>query len=189
MAATQIKRVSFRHDAIIDWLLGNPGVKTMEPLCAHINVSRSWLSIVMNSDAFKTEYDRRRKEYNQDLAGKVQRKLYDVTLDALDRVAEALDDEEVDPRFALDAVDKATNRLGFGPSKGNAPIVEITQNTVHLVDKSLLQSARDSMKKVIDVEPQLVLEEGRYSMGEVCKGSSGIRKEEEEKSWKKSTWD
>jgi hypothetical protein len=160
MAAVQIKRVSHRHDAIIDFLIGNPDVKDMGVLCRQLNVSRSWISIVMNSDAFRTEYERRRCEYNGDLAKRVQRKLYDVTVEALDKIAVALEDEDLDPRFALDTMDKATNRLGFGPAKGNAPIVEITQNTVQLVDKSLLQSARDSMKKVIDVEPQLVLEEG-----------------------------
>jgi len=160
MSATQIKRVNHRHEAIIDFLLGNPDVKNLDVLCRHINVSRSWLSIVMNSDAFRAEYARRRDEYNQELAAGVQRKLYDVTLDALDRVAEAVRDGDCDPRFALDTVDKATNRLGFGPSKGSGVSVEINQQSVHLVDKSLLQSARDSMRKVINVPTNPVLEEG-----------------------------
>jgi hypothetical protein len=159
MAATQIKRCSHRHDAIIDWLLANPDVKDMGALCMHINVSRSWISVVMNSDAFRVEYEKRRSEYNGELAETVQRKLFDVTIKALDEVSDALDEGEVDPRFALDVADKATHKLGFGPSKGNGAHVEV-HNTVAVVDKSLLQSARDSMKRVIDVKPQLVLEEG-----------------------------
>lgn len=148
MAATQIQRVSHRHDAIIDFLLGNPEVKDLHVLCEMLNVSRSWLSIVMRSDAFRTEYERRRGEYNQDLAQKVQRKLYDVTLLGLSKVADALEEsDELDPRFALDVVDKATNRLGLGPTKGTTPVVEFTQN-VQVVDKDLLQSARDSMKVI-----------------------------------------
>jgi len=160
MSATQIKKVSHRHEAIIDWLLGNPDVKNLQLLCDQIGVSRSWLSIVMNSDAFRAEYVKRRDEYNQLYAGAVQRKLYDVSLAALDRVAEALQEEEVDPRFALDAVDKTTNRLGFGPSKGNAPVVQLTQNNIHMVDKGLLENARQAMKKVVTLESVPAFDEG-----------------------------
>jgi len=154
MAATQIQRVSHRHEAIIDFLLGNPDVKDLNVLCSMLNVSRSWLSIVMNSDAFKVEYTRRRDEYNQDLAKNVQRKMYDATLKGLERVNEALDaGEELDPRFALDAVDKLTSKLGFGAQKGNAPVVELHQHNTHIVDRSLLQDARDAMRKTFDVTP------------------------------------
>ena len=161
MAATQIKRVSHRHEAIIDWLLSNPGVKNLSVLCKELNVSRSWLSIVMRSDAFRAEYEKRRGEYNQDLAGKVQRKLYDASLLALDKIIDSLEnDDDIDPRFALDTVDRTTNRLGFGATKGNAPAVVVNQQNVQLVDKDLLQSARAKMRGVIDVEPTPLLEEG-----------------------------
>jgi len=159
--SVQIKTVSWRHEAIIDWLLANPDVKNLQVLCNQMHVSRSWLSIVMNSDAFKEEYVRRRDEYNSLHAGAVQAKLYKASIKALDKLIVALDDEELDPRLALDTVDKTTNRLGFGPQKGNAPVVEVTQNThMHIVDKDLLQSAREKMRQVIDVEPTPVLEEG-----------------------------
>jgi len=160
MAATQIQRVSHRHEAIIDWLLVNPDIKNLDALCRQLHVSRSWLSIVMNSDAFRAEYVRRRDEYNQHHATAVQVKLYEAASLALDKVKEALEDDELDPRFALDAVDKTTNRLGFGPQKGNAPVVEVNNVHVHPVDKSLLEGARAAMRKVIDVQPEPLPDEG-----------------------------
>lgn len=156
----QVKNVSWRHEAIIDWLLANPDVKNLHVLCAQMNVSRSWLSIVMNSDAFKAEYIRRRDEYNQLHAGAVQQKLYRASELALDRLIESLAGDEVDPRLALDAVDKTTNRLGFGPQKGNAPVVQVQGDVkMHVVDSSLLASAREKMRQVIDVEAEPLLAE------------------------------
>lgn len=154
MAATQIQSVNHRHEAIIDWLMAHPEVKNLQVLCDQLNVSRSWLSIVMNSDAFRTEYQRRRDEYNKLYADEVQSKLFEASAKALDRLIDALDDDDIDPRFALDAVDKCTNRLGFGPSKGNAPAVQINAAGVAVVDKDLLAQARQKMRQVIDVEPE-----------------------------------
>lgn len=154
MAATQIQSVNHRHEAIIDWLMAHPEVKNLQVLCDQLNVSRSWLSIVMNSDAFRTEYQRRRDEYNKLYADEVQSKLFEASSKALDRLIDALDDVDIDPRFALDAVDKCTNRLGFGPSKGAAPAVQINAAGVAVVDKDLLAQARQKMRQVIDVEPE-----------------------------------
>lgn len=158
MAETQIKEVSHRHEAIIDWLLANPQVKNLQVLCDRLNVSRSWLSIVMRSDAFRAEYEKRRDEYNQLHADKVQSRLYEVALKGIEKVLDALDADEVDPRFALDSVDKATNRLGFSPSSGSRPQVAIN---VGIVDKGLLASAREKMRQVtvVNVEPE-TCEEG-----------------------------
>jgi hypothetical protein len=145
MSATQIAHVSHRHEAIIDFLLAMPGEKNLQTLCDRLHVSRSWLSIVMNSDAFRAEYERRRGEYNQQLANTVQIKMYHAAEEALDRVIEGLGADDVDPRFALDVLDKTTNRLGFGPSKGNAPLVEVH---MHAVDQALLANARQAMRSV-----------------------------------------
>ena len=149
MAAQQIQRVNHRHEAIIDFLLASPGEKNLQVLCDALNVSRSWLSIVMRSDAFRAEYERRRSEYNQELAETVQAKMYAVASKALDVVLESLDDDELDPRFALDAVDKTTNRLGFGAKPGNSPIVEMNVTSVNVVDKIVLAEARQAMKTVV----------------------------------------
>ena len=160
MAATQIQRVSHRHEAIIDFLLANPEVKDLHALCKMLNVSRSWLSIVMRSDAFRAAYTKRRDEYNQELAEGVQRKLFDTTLKALDKINNALEQDDLDPRYALDVADKTTNKLGFGAQKGNSPIVEVHQHNNQPVDKSLLKGARESMRRVFDVSPTAVPEEG-----------------------------
>lgn len=149
MSATQIQTVSHRHEAIIDFLLASPGEKNLQVLCNQLNVSRSWLSIVMNSDAFRAEYEKRRQEYNKELAETVQTKMYNAASKALDKVIEDLDDDELDPRFALDVVDKTTNRLGFGASRGAAPLVEMNQVNLHVVDRTLLENARQAMKSVV----------------------------------------
>jgi len=151
MAATQIQRVSHRHEAIIDFLLAHPDEKDLHVLCGQLNVSRSWLSIVMNSDAFRAEYMKRRGEYNQELAAGVQTKMYSAASKALDAVIQSLNDDELDPRFALDVVDKTTNRLGLGAKPGGSPLVEMNQVNVHVVDKALLETARQAMRTVISL--------------------------------------
>lgn len=153
MAETQIQNVSHRHEYIIDWLLANPSVKSLQSLCDELNISRSWLSIVMNSDAFKLEYSKRRAMYNEVHGAAVQTKLHEAAIKALDKLIDALDDEEIDPRLALDAVDKTTNRLGYGAKPGNTPQVSVHAGTALIVDKSMLAQAREKMRTTIDAEP------------------------------------
>jgi len=142
MAQNQIDTLNFRHEAIVDMMLAHPEMKQND-IANKLDLTPAWLSTVVNSDAFRVYYEKRREEYTLELHNKTVRKLYDVALAATEVVLEALGEDEVDPRFALDAKDKSLHRLGYGPSKGN---VVLNQNNIvnqYPVDSELLQQARE----------------------------------------------
>ena len=148
VSENQIAQVSYRHAAIVDYMLVNPDQNQNE-IARALGFTPAWLSVIINSDAFKMYYESRREEHNTGLHEKVVGKLYAIALDASDVILDALGEDEVDARLALDAKDKALHRLGYGPSRGGA--VNIQQNnTVHNypVDKELLQRGRERMNSV-----------------------------------------
>lgn len=145
-----IQSLKPRHEAIIDWLLANPGAPNLNPLCAKLNISRSWLSIVMRSDVFVEEYTRRRQEHNSELNKQLVEKQLKVTLKALDKVDQLMDDEdELDLRGALEVADRTAKHLGFAPRPGAAPIIEETRTReLRTVDQGTLSEARETIKRV-----------------------------------------
>lgn len=152
-ASVQILSMRPRHEAIIDWLLINPGAKNLNPLCALMGISRSWLSIVMTSDVFKESYTLRRQAHSSELSKQLIEKQLKVTIKALDKVDDLLDDEdEVDLRLALDVADKTAKTLGFHPSPGTGPLVEETRTReLRTVDAGVLHEARETIKRVTHV--------------------------------------
>lgn len=135
MAAKMLKGLSHRHDAIIDYMLVNQSMKKGE-IAAELGFTAAWFSSLISSDAFKAEYERRRQEFNHELATRQTAKIFDIASHAADVVLSELtkEDEEgnsaADPRFALDAHSKAIRALGFGapPSAQNGPKL-VTHNT------------------------------------------------------------
>ena len=150
MSQVQIQSLKPKHDAIIDWLLVNPGAKNMNPLCAELTISRSWLSIVMCSDVFKEEYTRRRQEHNGELSKQLIEKQLKVTLKALGKVDDYLDDDdEVDLQGALEVADRTAKHLGFHPRPGLGPVIEETRTReLRTVDAGTLHEARETIRRV-----------------------------------------
>lgn len=142
-----------QHDAIIDWLLANPGTKTLNPLCAAMNRTRSWISIVMNSDCFREEYTKRRMAHSTELTKQLVERQLKVTLKALGKVDEFLDDEdEVDLRSALEVADRTAKHLGFHPRPGLGPVIEESRERVtRTVDAGTLHEARETIKRVTHI--------------------------------------
>jgi hypothetical protein len=145
MAEVQIQRVSHRHEAIIDWLIANPNVKNLERLCNELNVSRSWLSIVMNSDVFKEKYSVRRAQVNDELAANITEKTLRVANKALDRLDETLSEEDLNPSFV------AKTTLGIleilkPKSSGVTSTKELVRETTRMVSKDVVVTARETLR-------------------------------------------
>ena len=150
MSQVQIRSLRPRHEAMIDWLLVNPGAKNLNPLCAAMGVSSSWLSIVMRSDVFREEYTKRRQAHSTELSKQLVEKQLKVTLKALDKVDFYLDDDdEVDLQGALEVADKTAKHLGFHPRPGLGPVIEETRERVfRSVDAGTLHEARETIRRV-----------------------------------------
>lgn len=156
MAEVQIQSISHRHREIADWLLANPHVKNLNALCDRMNVSRSWLSIVMNSDVFKEYFEKRRRSYEGVLHEEILMKNYAVTSKALDKLSVALDDDGVDPRLLLDVANKTAQLLGYG-AKG--PVTKVTEEKIQEitrpVDAGALAQAREIMRRTTKTEYEI----------------------------------
>ena len=151
MSKVQIKGLKEKHNYMIDWMLSNPGT-FFGVLADEINVSRSWLSIVMHSDVFVEEYTRRRLAHGQELSRQLIEKQLKVALKAYDKLDLILDDDEVDDRIILDTADKTAKLLGFGPSQGMAPQliqdeIIIEREQVREVSPGVIERAREKLRR------------------------------------------
>ena len=149
--SAQVENISFSHHAIIDWVLSNPDQNLSE--CAKtFGYTQPWLSTIIHSDAFKTEFARRRNMLDEHMAMGIQRKMAEVSKKALDKIEEMLDGgEEMDPRLVLDIADKTLHRQGYAPSRNGINIYNQQNNVIPLsgpVDRTLLQEARNIMKAI-----------------------------------------
>jgi len=154
MSATQITKISHRHHAIIDWLLANPSIKNLTVLCDDMNVSRSWLSVVMNTDAFRNEFERRRLEVDDGLQRDLIRVSFQASIKANERLLDYMDEavDKLDPRILLDTANATADRM-YGPkSVGGTQLKETV--TEFVLDNGMLQEARQRIREVNSNETQ-----------------------------------
>lgn len=151
MSQVQIKGLKEKHNYMIDWMLSNPGTH-FGVLADVIQVSRSWLSIVMHSDVFVEEYTRRRLAHGKELSRQLIEKQLKVALKAYDKLDLILDDDEVEDRLILDTADKTAKLLGFGPSEGMAPQLlqdetVLEREVLREVAPGVIERAREKLRR------------------------------------------
>ena len=151
MAEVQVQDVSHRHEAIIDWLLAHPEVKNLEALCKELNYSRSWLSVVMNSDAFRERYAIRRAELNDGIVTRLSTKKLQVAEKALEKLDEILDEEDLKPSFVADTTLRMLSLLQQGAAPQRTVEREVTRETTRMVSRDVLVRARETVRTVQNV--------------------------------------
>lgn len=156
--SAQIQRMSHRHDAIIDFLIANPHVKNLELLCHHLQITRSWLSVVMRSDVFREEYTRRRMEHNQGLSASIIQHQLELTLKAMSKLDQALDEADLDPHLCLETIKAFTPTPGRAPQAAPAMSAKETDREF-VIDRGVLVKARETIRE-IHTTPALPAPEG-----------------------------
>lgn len=143
----QIKKVSIQHEAIVDRLLVEPTINKGK-LAAELGITRTHLSVIINSDAFKKVLAERRQEISGPVIASLQEKLTalaDSTLDALIEKVETVGGDMDEMRKVLDT---ALGGLGMGKA-GQAPAGgTYTQININSADRGTLEEARRVMKEV-----------------------------------------
>lgn len=155
----QVLRLSHTHEAIMNWMLVNPGCSLRE--CAdHFQITQSWLSSLIHSDIFQAQLAERQEGIRVRIADSIPQKLRvaaDLGLDKLTRVIEETEDAEL----ILDATDKLLHRLGYAPQKTVAPPPfggsGNTQNNF-FVTAGELEKARELMGRVGEANPAATIE-------------------------------
>ena len=100
MAMRQIRRLTPRVLTMMEWLLTHPGALYVD--CAReLRLSKTWVSIVVNSPLFQEELRRRQRRIQEHVDESVKA----AASAALDRLTEQLEQAQ-DPWLILNVVDK-----------------------------------------------------------------------------------
>lgn len=157
MAEVQVKGLSIRHEAILEFLMANPTAK-LGDVAVRFQVSQAWLSVIMHSDAFRAKLAERQDESFGAVVLPLREKLMGVAHQAVDKLGEAIENASAatEKQFIADTADKLLKNLGYSPKSG--PIVQQNvQQNYYSVDKETLADAREKMRgastpKVIEGE-------------------------------------
>lgn len=129
MGAIQIKSVRWHHDRIIDFILAHPTAPTQAEIAAHFGFTQSWISIIINSDAFRHRLEERKAELvDPVIAASIEERLNALAKRSLDKLLDRLDSGV--PVSNSDLV--AMAKLGVG-DKNTRPAQPQAQNNLYVV--------------------------------------------------------
>lgn len=149
--ARVLRKLSWWHESIIDWMLLHPEGKLAH--CAkEFSVSASWLSIIVNSDLFRARLAVRRAELAGEIGATVVDRLSGIAGQALESIAERIEREKDKlPIGELrETASMALDALGYSGKKnsGAAPANVYNFNGPTAVSPSVLEAARRNMRIV-----------------------------------------
>ena len=144
-----IKKLSWWHEAIIDWMLLHPEGRLGD--CAReFRCTQSWLSIIVNSDVFQMRLAARRAELASEVGATVRDRLGGIAGQSLEAIAERLETEKAKiPIGELrETADMALSALGYGSKRGAGGGTGDTYNflNVNHVSRDVLANAREKMQ-------------------------------------------
>lgn len=145
MAVTQIKVVSIKHEAIMDFMLANPGVK-LGIVAGHFDVTQAWLSIIIHSDAFQAQLSDKQRELFGATLVPLREKVLGLGHVAVEKLGEALENASPvsDKAFIADTANSVLKNLGFSPK--SLPVPPAVQNNFITVERGVLGTARKLMQ-------------------------------------------
>ena len=122
-----IARVKYSHDAMIDLMIAQPGIKQGE-IAKHFGYTQAWVSRIMNSDAFLARLAQRKSDLvDPSIALTIDEKLRAVAAKSLDIVLEKLASPVVTFEQAMEGANLASKALGYGARQNN---LNVQQNFV-----------------------------------------------------------
>ncbi len=119
-AADAIQRVKYTHDAMIDLLIGRPGIRQNE-VAKYFGYTAGWVSRVINSDAFQARLALRKGDVTDPLLVQTfEERLKGLANQSLDVIQQKLDATS-NPDLAVKALELSTKALGMGARPDRAP--------------------------------------------------------------------
>jgi len=114
----KLAKLRYSHTDMIDFIIANPQVSQGD-LAARYGYSQSWISNVMASDAWKSQFASRRAEVVDPVLGLSMNERFEAMASrSLERLMERLDAPAVSDNVILKAVELGAKAMGVG---GNAP--------------------------------------------------------------------
>lgn len=137
----EIKKLTVNHNAIADWLIANPGKGQQRTCAKEFDITESWLSTLINQDAFQSLLKNKQAEVFDQVVIPLQDKIAGVAHASVEKLGKILDDTK-DGRLVKDIADSALKALGYGGQKTSAQlIINNTQNNL-TVNQAALAEAR-----------------------------------------------
>lgn len=134
---------------LVDFMLDNPELPLKET-AAHFRRSYAYMSMIMNSDMFKSELARRREERRRATDEGITHRLGKIATKALDVLEEKLDNTaKLSTGQVKDIADMTLNRLGYGVVK-EAPPMGGTNNSLSVtvnLPQEVLTGAREAIRQ------------------------------------------
>ena len=137
----EIKKLTVNHNAIADWLIANPGKGQQRTCAKEFDITESWLSTLINQDAFQSLLKVKQEEIFNQVVIPLQDKIAGVAHASVEKLGIILDATQ-DGRLVKDIADSALKALGYGGQKTAASlIINNTQNNL-TVNQDALAEAR-----------------------------------------------
>lgn len=130
-----------------EWILENPG-GTLNEMSAFFGYSPSWLSQVINSDAFKHYMMERMRDVQATITMSIPQRMEALAQLAIDKLEGVLQ-KTTDPEIIESSFDKVMHRYGYAPNAKNAvnqsAAVVNQQNNVYFLDKETFQRLQGNL--------------------------------------------
>lgn len=144
--SASIVKTSIKHEAILHYLIANP-TASMGEVAEKFNLSRSWLSVVVNSEAFQEARRNMTEQVYTDTVLPLREKMIAVADKALDRLS-LLTPMETDLDKVRKTAESTLAACGFSSRQSPTPNGPVTQFNTQInyngnASPEVLQRARD----------------------------------------------
>lgn len=163
---TQIKRISYTHDAMVDLIISHPGI-TQNDIAAHFGYTPAWVCHIIASDAFQAKLDARkdvlidpqlRATIKEKFEALVQRSLA-VLQEKLNKPTSGISDQ-----LAIRAAELGARSLGLG-REAVAPNPPGHDRLTILADRLVILQSK--AKEPIDGQAQRITESDLSPQGRI----------------------
>lgn len=128
-SAVALKKVRYTHDAMIDLILAEPRISQNE-LAAHFGYTPTWISQVINSDAFRERLAERKEDLvDPQIRTSIEERLRALADKSIQVLLTKLH-ETNNMNVAVRTLDVATRSLGYGAKTSAA--VQINNYVAHI---------------------------------------------------------
>lgn len=152
----EISRLSYRHDAIMEWLIANPD-KSLHECALTFGFTQAWLSTIIHSDVFRAKYAALLANRIDERIMPLRDKLVGITNRALDAIGDRLETPEIiETQDLKEVATMGLRGLGYGGSRPATPPVNINIHSSVTVEE--LRSARERYKQVAGASSPVTIE-------------------------------
>lgn len=138
----ELVRISNTHNAIADWLVANPGKGQLGRCAVCFDVTRSWLSTLIHTDAFKALLRNKQEGVYEDVVIPLVDKIMGVAHRSAEVLGELLDDSQ-DEKLKHSIAKDTLAMCGYGTGAGTGTVVNnLTQNNQFNVNGDALEKAK-----------------------------------------------